>query len=308
MKLARYFGAGAMLAGVAVFSASEFGKSDDESNVEDHSVVDATAPVLTPFTEPVSDSVLAAPRTPVPAARPGNSRARNSSGRRSRRWRDDYNRYPGPIPTPEQWVAPDGPVKIALQAGHWRANEAPPELEGLKDNGTKGGGKAEWEVNLAIARTTAAMLEKRGYVVDILPAVVPPDYRAHLFISIHADGSPNEKASGYRISGPRRDATGRASRMVELLEESYGKATGLRQLPDVTRRMENYYAFNFRRYEHALHPMTIAVILETGFLTSPSDREIIVNDTERVARGIVEAVMAFPETPAPAPASGNGGG
>jgi hypothetical protein len=63
--------------------------------------------------------------------------------------------------------------------------------------------------------------------------------------------------------------------------------------------MQNYYAFNFRRYEHALHPMTIGVIMETGFLTSPRDRRVIVDDPERAARGIVEAVKAFPETPPP---------
>jgi len=53
--------------------------------------------------------------------------------------------------------------------------------------------------------------------------------------------------------------------------------------------MQNYYAFNFRRYEHSLHPMTIGVIIETGFLTSAGDRQIILSDPERAARGIVEA-------------------
>ena len=81
-----------------------------------------------------------------------------------------------------------------------------------------------------------------------------------------------------------------------MLEERYGEATGLKRLPTVTRRMQNYYAFNYRRYEHALHPMTIGVILETGFLTSPVDRQLIVEDHDRVARGIVDAVLAFPET------------
>lgn len=62
-----------------------------------------------------------------------------------------------------------------------------------------------------------------------------------------------------------------------------------RRLPTVTRRMQNYYAFNLRRYEHSLHPMTIGVIIETGFLTSAGDRQIILSDPERAARGIVEA-------------------
>jgi hypothetical protein len=210
------------------------------------------------------------------------------------------NRYPGPIPTPAEWEPPEGPVRIALQVGHWKANEAPPELSGLRDNGTRWGGKLEWEANMEIARRAGTMLEELGYKVDILPAVVPPSYRAHLFISIHADGSTDPKTSGYRVAAPRRDATGRASAFVDLLQRSYGEETGLPRIPTVTRRMQSYYAFNFRRYEHALHPMTIGVIIETGFLTNPGDRQVIVDDPERAARGIVKAVTAFPETPPPA--------
>ena len=222
---------------------------------------------------------------PVPARRDFRRRRRS--------------RYQGSIPSPDDWTPPEGPVRIGLQAGHWRADEAPRELRGLRNNGTRWRGTAEWEMNLEIVRRAGAMLEGMGYEVDILPAVVPPSYRAHLFISIHADGSNDPNASGYRVAAPRRDATGRASQVVALLEQSYGEATGLTRLPTVTRRMRNYYAFNFRRYEHALHPATIAVIIETGFLTNPGDRQVIVNDPERAARGIVEAVAAFPETPPP---------
>jgi len=218
---------------------------------------------------------------------------------RSSRQRGRY-RYPGPIPTPAEWEPPEGPVRIGLQAGHWKANEAPSELSGIQTNGTRWGDKLEWEANLEIALSAGAMLEELGYEVDILPAVVPPSYRAHLFISTHADGSTDPNTSGYRVAEPRRDATGRASGFAKLLRQSYGEETGLPRIPTVTHRMENYYAFNFRRYEHALHPMTIGVIIETGFLTSPGDRRVIVDDPERAARGIVEAVKAFPETPPPA--------
>ena len=220
--------------------------------------------------------------------------------------RRSYNRYPGPIPTPADWAPPEGPVRIALQAGHWRADEAPRELRGLRRNGTRWRETPEWEVNLEIVRQAGAMLEEMGYEVDILPAVVPPSYRAHLFIAIHADGSNDPNASGYRVAAPRRDATGRASQVVALLEKSYGEATGIKRLPAATRRMRNYYAFNFRRYEHALHPMTIAVILETGFLTSRRDRQVLVDHPERAARGIVAAVTAFPVTPPPTVLAGEG--
>ena len=216
---------------------------------------------------------------------------RSSSRRRSR--------YPGPIPTPADWEPPEGPTRIALQAGHWKAADAPRELSGLRDNGTAWQGTAEWEINLAIAETTAGLLRELGYEVDILPAVVPPGYRAHLFIAIHADGSNDPNATGYRVASPSRDATGRASRFAELLGKSYGEATSIRRLPTVTHRMRNYYAFNFRRYEHALHPMTVGVIIETGFITSARDRRVILNEPEKAARGIVNAIVEFPVTPPP---------
>jgi len=253
---------------------------------------------------PLAPSVSEAPDGPSLSERsePGVTGAPLAPSFRGRR-----NRYPGPIPTPADWRTPDGPVRIALQAGHWRADEAPDELSGLKDNGTRWGETAEWELNLEIARLAGGMLEELGYEVDILPAVVPPGYRAHLFVAIHADGSNDPGASGYRVASPRRDATGRATRAAELLERSYGEATGIRRLPDTTRRMRNYYAFNFRRYEHALHPMTIGVILETGFMTSARDRRVLFDAPERAARGIVAAVTALPETPAPLSALADAG-
>jgi len=214
-------------------------------------------------------------------------------------WRSRSNVYPGPIPTPEEWEPPAGPVRVGLQAGHWRADEAPAELSGLRRNGTQWQGTPEWEINLAIARRAGEMLEELGYVVDILPAVVPRHYRAHLFLSIHADGADDPLARGFRVGAPRRDATGRADGIVQLLRDRYGDVTGLRELPTVTRRMRNYYAFNYRRYRHALHPMTIAAILETGFLTNALDRTVIIDDPELAARGIVEAVVAFEHTPPP---------
>jgi len=231
------------------------------------------------------------PRRVQTAPAPPPPRVRTRSSRRRSR-----NRYSGIIPSPADWKPPEGPVRIALQAGHWRADEAPNELSGLRGNGTAWRGTAEWETNLDIAERAGAMLTELGYEVDLLPAVVPPGYRAHLFIAIHADGSNDPAASGYRVAAPSRDATGRAREVVDLLEESYGEATGLRRLPTVTRRMKNYYAFNFRRYEHALHPMTIGVIIETGFITSARDRGVIMDAPERAARGIVDAVTRFSVT------------
>jgi N-acetylmuramoyl-L-alanine amidase len=243
---------------------------------------------------------------------------------------------PAPAPTvpiePEPPRAPTRVIRVALQAGHWKAMEAPDELAGLRDNGTSFNGKAEWEVNLEIANKTADALRELGYEVDVLPATVPPRYKADLFISIHADGNNNSAVSGYRVAGPgassgsRRggrnrvnpnipavsaaELTQRAEKskaFADLLTSTYGKATGIPLVPTLTRRMQNYYAFNSRRYQHALDPSTTAVIIETGFLTSPQDRRIIVADQQRSVRGIVDAVTQFepiivvPPIPAPEP-------
>lgn len=303
VKRAGFVCAGLAMWGVTTFSADE--RSGSTPAVAAMPPVFASAPPAAPIPEidvprvlefsqeaPLPQEAPVVTRASVPVPAPVTERR----GRRSRR-----NVWVGPIPGPTDWAVPDGPVRVALQAGHWKANEAPAELSGLRDNGTAANGKAEWEVNLAIAERAAEMLEALGYEVDVLPAVVPPSYRAHLFISIHADGSGDARASGFRVAAPRDDRTGRAEGVARLLEASYGEATGIKRLPTVTRRMQNYYAFNFQRYVHALHPMTIAVILETGFLTNAGDRTIIVDDPERAARGIVEAVVAFAITPPPAP-------
>ena len=201
-----------------------------------------------------------------------------------------------PLVAGTPWTRPEGPLRVALQAGHWKAAEAPDEQAGLRGNGTRGGGKAEWEVNFEIAEKTAAIMREQGFVVDILPTTIPPDYWSDVFVAIHADGHPSTSVSGYRVAAPRRDATGRAAEFARILEERYGEATGIRLYPELTRRMQGYYAFNYRRYQHALHPMTVGVIIETGFLTNPGDRRIIVDAQERSAKGIAEAVTLFLKT------------
>lgn len=192
------------------------------------------------------------------------------------------------------WKRPDGPFKVAIQAGHWKASEAPEEFPNLRTNtGTSGGGTTEWEVNLQIAERVAGELVALGIDVEILPATIPPEYFADLFIAIHADGNLDTSVSGYKAAAPRRDMTRRAADFVTVLEEEYEKSTGLQYDPNVSNNMRGYYAFNWRRYEHSLHPMTTAVILETGFLTNAGDRRIIVHNQAKSVQGIVAAILRY---------------
>jgi len=191
------------------------------------------------------------------------------------------------------WVRPAGPPSVALQAGHWKNKEVPDELENLRHNGAYAAGKYEWEVNLVIAERAKALLEKEGVVVEILPTTVPPRYWADVFVSIHADDAPNRENSGYKVAAPWRDRTGKAERLADAVETAYGESTGMELNGNVSANMRGYYAFNWRRYEHALHPMTTAMILETGFLSSAKDRKTIVSRPEVSARGIADGVLAY---------------
>lgn len=192
------------------------------------------------------------------------------------------------------WVRPEGPPKVGLQVGHWKNNEVPEELERLKGNtGAFGAGKMEWEVNYAIATEIAKILEGKGVVVDIIPATVPPRYWADVFVAIHADGSNDTSKSGYKFAGPWRDLTGKTDSLVNILETKYEEATDLEKDPNITRNMRGYYAFSWWRNEHAIHPMTVGVIAETGFLSSRSDQKLIVNNPHISGRAIAEGIIEY---------------
>ncbi len=193
------------------------------------------------------------------------------------------------------WKRPEGPIKIGLQAGHWKTDEMPAEQDRIRiaGGGTSGQGLAEWEVVLKIAEETKALLEKEGYVVDILPATVPEAYWADAFVSVHADGNLNPLVAGYKVAPYRRDQTQTANDLSDAIEKSYGELTDFKLDPNISRNMTGYYAFNSRRYRHAIHPMTPGVIVETGFLTNPSDASVLINDPKVPANGIAKGIIAF---------------
>jgi hypothetical protein len=213
--------------------------------------------------------------------------------------RIQWSRYWIPFTLAEEkvykgWTRPPGPLRVGIQAGHWKVNEVPRDIAGLKSStGAYGGGYSEQETVLVIAQKVKALLEVEGVIVDLLPATVPVDYYADAFVSIHADGNTSASVTGFKITGPRRDFSERADELVAALYNSYGDATGLRRDANITRRMSGYYAFNWRRYDHALHPMTPAAIIETGFMTSPTDRAVIVAKPEMAAKGIADGIFDF---------------
>jgi N-acetylmuramoyl-L-alanine amidase-like protein len=185
------------------------------------------------------------------------------------------------------------PRRIAIQAGHWRASEAPLEFPNLRfSTGASTLGINEVDVALDIAERLVAVLRERGYVVDLLPATVPPSYLADVFVSLHADSDLTSTARGFKIAhGFYRSPHDEL--LVQLLTEHYAAGTQLPWNDRVTSDMTDYYAFAWFRYEHALAPHTAAAIVEMGFLTHPFDRPVLTDEPDRVARAIAEGIIRF---------------
>jgi N-acetylmuramoyl-L-alanine amidase len=151
----------------------------------------------------------------------------------------------------------------------------------------------ELQVNLDITQRVARILEERGYVVDVIPATVPVRYEADAFVAIHADGSASSRARGFKLATPWR--TSRASQhLLEAMQAEYAKATGLPyDSGGITFNMRGYYAFSWRRHDHAAAKTTPAVILEMGFLTNASDRSMMTKRQDMIALAIADGITRY---------------
>lgn len=206
-----------------------------------------------------------------------------------------WGAFRSPFPSVPVWNPP-GAKRVGLQAGHWKFDEAPDELAELRSNpGTSGGGTAEWQYTLDVAQRAADILRAAGVEVDLLPTAIPVRYRAHAFVAIHADGDGSGVLNGFKTASPSFSGTPDAdSALVEAINDQYSAITGLPRMDNqISLRMRYYYAFNARRYQHAVAPGVPQAIIETGFLTNSGDRALLLGDPDRVARGVASGVLAF---------------
>lgn len=196
------------------------------------------------------------------------------------------------VPTPTARPANAQP-RVGIQVGHWHSDELPEELARLRTStGAHAAGIAEVNVNLAVAQRVAALLTARGIAVDLLPATVPPSYDADAFVAIHADGSSSTGARGFKLATPWR--TSQASQhLLDTVTAEYAAATGLPQDGAITFNMRGYYAFSYSRHVHAIAKTTPAIIVETGFLTNPTDRTFLLGHQDRIAAGIVNGIVRY---------------
>lgn len=189
---------------------------------------------------------------------------------------------------------------VGLQVGHWQAQQLPAELADLRDNlGADADGYKEMDANYVVTEAAATILRGQGVRVDVLPATVPPGYQADAFVAVHADQDTGQHWRGYKVAA---SAVSQAKTDSGLLASDiggeYAFQTGLP--PDIhpeaiSADMRYYFAFNWRYYKHAVAPSTPAAIIELGFVTDETDRELLFDHPDAAAQGLANGILQFLE-------------
>jgi len=181
---------------------------------------------------------------------------------------------------------PQPQLRIGIVAGH-TGNDSGAAC--LDENGQVD--LKEADVNLEIANLVQKKLVAQGYQVDLLNEFDTRlnGYRAVALISIHNDSCEyvNDEATGFKVASSleTRDVN-RAQRLTACLVDRYQRATRLTfHANSITSDMTQYHAFS------EIDPNTITAIIETGFLNL--DREMLTNETERVAEGVTQGILCF---------------
>ena len=173
-------------------------------------------------------------------------------------------------------VRPLDDTRVGIVAGH----------SGNDSGAVCPDGLTEAEVNMAVAQAVVLSLEARGVTADLLEEFDDrlDGYRADAFVSIHAD-SCEVDFSGFKVAS-LEGGSDASEQLAVCLWDRYEAATGLARHPStITYDMTKYHAFR------EIAPSTPAAIIEIGFLRN--DRELLTQETERVAQGIVEGIECF---------------
>jgi len=198
---------------------------------------------------------------------------------------------------------------ICLDPGHGTAPAAAVRTEPIGPGSTTqkifdgGGAAGEAPIALQIALRTRTELERRGF--DVVLTRTGAGYRggnvaraqfcnrrsAALMVRIHADGSDDPGRHGVATLTPASHrgwtddvyaASGRAARLVQ---QAVVRATGAADAGVVER--SDLTGFNWADVP--------AVLVETGFLTNPTERRRLLDPRYRlrIARGLAAGVATF---------------
>jgi hypothetical protein len=176
--------------------------------------------------------------------------------------------------------------RVALQAGHWRAREAPFPLSISTGGSVRD--MDEWRINLDVAQRAATVLRAAGIQVDVLPSWFPDDYAADAFLALHVNGSPNPGQRGFFADRAADSAIpAEEDRLVALINDAYGQATPIPYAYRPTPSSRRYYGF------YRVTGRTPAALIELGFLTNEADRAFLTQSPQRAAEALAAALERF---------------
>jgi N-acetylmuramoyl-L-alanine amidase len=185
-------------------------------------------------------------------------------------------------PTPGG-LGPVAPFKlpIGIVAGH-SGNDAGAACDD---------GLTEVSINQDISLRAKTLLERQGYVVDLLEEYDDrlDGYKAMALISLHTDSCSyiDENATGFKVAASQAGKATEASQtLAACLTARYADRTGLQNHPgSVTWDMTGYHSFS------EIDAATPAVIIEMGFLYL--DRVFLTQHADQAAQGIAEGILCF---------------
>ncbi|HEX2171500.1 MAG TPA: N-acetylmuramoyl-L-alanine amidase [Dehalococcoidia bacterium] len=188
------------------------------------------------------------------------------------------------LPMPAS-AAPTGP-RVALQAGHWQAREAPFPLSISTGGSTQG--VEEWRINLDVAQRTASVLRASGIEVEVLPSWFPKGYAADAFVSLHVNGSPNGSHRGFFADRAEDSAIpAEEDRLVSLINSAYAQGTPIPYVYRPTRNSRRYYGY------YRVTDRTPAALIEMGFLTDDTDRAFLTESPQKAADALALGIKRF---------------
>lgn len=209
---------------------------------------------------------------------------------------------------------------IVIDAGH-----------GGKDPGGVGSGNLkEKPIALSISKKIGALLSAKGYTVLLTRdtdrfielkerTAFATKHKADLFLSIHANASENTKANGIETYYLDVTSTDKNSELIAARENTYSgysiqelesllkgiivesKSKDSRRLAQhVQQELVNATGAVDRGVKHARFVVLIgttvpAILIETGFITNPSERQKLLSETyqQKIASAVVRGVEKF---------------
>lgn len=166
---------------------------------------------------------------------------------------------------------------LVLQRGHV------PRTSG--STGTEG----EQDLAHAVAAHAREQIERTDWEISVIDADEPSHrYFGNAFVAVHADGSEREEARGASVG--YRTPEGRD--LGQVWKHRYARAgwPGPWRADNYTRALAGYYGT--RRAVSVGNRR--AIIIESGFLTNPTDRAWLVANPHRISAAILSAVTDVP--------------